>query len=82
MAKLVTKKEYKKRRVRFQIAAGLADFIVTLSCLALVFICILLVTELINWLRNDAETSLGLFERIIRQVLRTNGTASTGGIYR
>ncbi len=72
MAKLLTKKEYRKRRMRFQIAAGLSDFLVTLVCLAIVFVCILLVSELISWLRGDAEVSLGLFERIFRQILRTN----------
>lgn len=69
MAKLVTRKEYKKRRMRYQIAAGLSDFLVTLACLAVVFVCALLISELINWLRGDAETSLGLFERIFKQIL-------------
>ena len=43
MAKLVTKREYKRRRLRFQIAAGLVDFLVMLGCLALTFLCVVLV---------------------------------------
>ena len=58
--------------MRYQIAAGLSDFLVTLACLAIIFVCALLVSELIAWLRSDAETSLGLFERIIKQVLRSS----------
>ena len=74
MAKLVTKKEYKRRRARFEVAAGLSDFLITLGCLALAFVCALLIRELIVWLKSDAESSFGLFGRVLDQTLRTNPT--------
>ncbi|MBQ3667938.1 MAG: hypothetical protein II920_01800 [Clostridia bacterium] len=72
MAKLVTKREYKRRRLRFQIAAGLVDFLVMLGCLALTFLCVVLVIELFNWLRGDVDSSFGVFTQIIDRVLHTN----------
>ncbi len=65
--------------MRFQIAAGLSDFLVTLGCLALVFICVLLLSELIGWLRGDAGESLGLFEGIFKKVLRSNPVEGAHG---
>ncbi|MBQ3763214.1 MAG: hypothetical protein II875_14590 [Clostridia bacterium] len=72
MAKLITKKEYKKRRIRYQIAAGLSDFLVTLAGLAVAFVCVVLIVELINWLRGDVGHTFGLFGSILERTLRTN----------
>ncbi len=74
MAKLVTKKEYRRRRMRFQIAAGLSDFLVTIGCLALAFLCVILLIQLINWLKGDAGSSFGVFDDVFNRTIRTNPT--------
>jgi hypothetical protein len=73
MAKLITKKEYRKRRLRYQIAAGLVDFLVTVACAALVLMCVTLIIELVAWLKSDVPVSFGEFFTIGERVLHMNG---------
>lgn len=73
MAKIVTKKEYRKRRLKFQIAAGLVDFLVTLLCILLSVACIVSLIALFRWLRGDMPVSFGVFFDILNRVLKVNG---------
>ena len=73
MAKIVTKKEYRKRRLKFQIAAGLVDFLVTLLCICLSVACIVSLVALLRWLRGDVPVSFGVFFDILKRVLKVNG---------
>lgn len=73
MAKIVTKKEYRKRRLKFQIAAGLVDFLVTLLCILLSVACIVSLIALFRWLRGDMPVSFGVFFDILKRVLKVNG---------
>ena len=74
MAKLVTKKEYSRRRKRYQVTGDIIDVLVTFGCLILAFICIVLIVRLIQWLRSDIDTSFGLFDKIFNQTIKTNPT--------
>ena len=73
MAKIVTKKEYRKRRLKFQIAAGLVDFLVTLLCILLSVACIVSLIALFRWLRGDMPVIFGVFFDILKRVLKVNG---------
>ena len=72
MAKVVTKREYRRRRVRFQIAAGLYDFIVTILCLGAALVSLLMLNALVEWLRDDIPVSFGTFWEIIKRTLKVN----------
>ena len=72
MAKITTKKEYRKRRLRFQIAAGLMDFMWTVVLAAVVLVCVLLLIELYTWLKGDVPVTFGTFFDIVRRALRMN----------
>ena len=72
MAKLLTKKEYKRRHLRYKIVAGIVDAIVVVACVALVLVCVQLVKGLIYWLNGDIDENFGLFSRVMGQVLHTN----------
>ncbi len=72
MAKITTKKEYRKRRLRFQIAAGLMDFVWTVVLAAVVLLCVLLLIELYTWLKGDVPVTFGTFFDIVRRALRMN----------
>lgn len=72
MAKIVTKKEYRKRRLRLQIAAGLWDFLVTVLCILLSVACIVSIISLISWIKSDAPVSFGTFMEILHRVLKVN----------
>jgi hypothetical protein len=73
MAKLITKKEYHKKRMRLQIAAGLVDFLWTLFCVALAFGCVFLLVDLYRWLKNDIPSTFGVFFDIFEHSIHMNG---------
>lgn len=72
MAKIVTKKEYRRRRLKFQIAAGLFDFLLTMGCILLSIACIVSLVSLYRWLKGDVPVSFGVFFDILKRVLRVN----------
>jgi len=73
MSKIITKKEYNKRRVKLQVAAGFWDFFVTIACAAVTFGCVILLFELYAWLKGDIPVTFGKFFSIIERALRING---------
>lgn len=72
MAKIVTKHEYNKRRVRMQVAAGFWDFFVTIACFLAAFMCIVMLIELYAWLKGDIPVTFSKFFSIIERALRIN----------
>ncbi len=73
MAKITAKKEYRKRRRRFQIAAGLMDVLWTLLFAFIALVCVMLLIELYAWLKGDVPESFGAFFDIVQRTLHMNG---------
>lgn len=57
MARLYTREEARKRRVKYQIFAGMFDFIAVVAGIALIIACILLLSALIDWLAADVPVT-------------------------
>ena len=67
MAKLLTKREYKKRRIRFQVAAGLYDFAVTVLSFFVIVMCVYLLSHLYQWVIGDIPKTFGVFFDIFKK---------------
>ena len=72
MPKIVTKKEYKKRRMRFQIAAGFFDFAVIVAAFFAIAFCIYVLYILYSRVAGDTTTTFSVFFDILSRVLTTN----------
>ena len=59
MANVLTKREERQRKRKFRIAAGLFDFVATIGSVLVIFICLILLSSLVNWIRNDAPVTFG-----------------------
>ena len=59
MANVLTKREVRKRRLKFRIAAGLFDFIGTIGSVVVIFVCLILLSSMITWLKADAPKTFG-----------------------
>lgn len=59
MANVMTKREVRRRQMKFRIAAGLFDFVATIGSVLLIFVCLILLTSLVNWVKNDAPVTFG-----------------------
>ncbi len=57
MAKVYTRQEVKRRRMGFQIFAGIYDFLAIIAGVVVIVGCILLLTALVNWVVRDGSQS-------------------------
>lgn len=57
MAKIYTRKEVKRRKMNYQIFAGIYDFISIVIGIAVVIACLILLSSLISWVIADAQVS-------------------------
>ena len=69
---MVTKREYRKRRIRFQVAAGLFDFLVTIASFLLIVFCVYLLISLVNWVKEDIPVTFRVFFDIAERALSMN----------
>lgn len=67
MPRIITKREYKKRRIRYQVAAGLFDFLMTVASFFVIVLCVYLFTSLYNWVKADVPVTFGIFFDIIKK---------------
>ena len=57
MARIYTRKEAKKRKMRFQVFAGMFDFIGILAGIVVIIVCLLLLSALYHWVIGDVQSS-------------------------
>ncbi len=72
MAKVITKREYRRRRIRFQVAAGLYDFMVTMLAFVVIVFCVYLLIALYRWAAEDIPVTFKVFFDIIEKALRVS----------
>ncbi len=57
MAKIYTRQEVKRRRMNFQIFAGIYDFLGVVLGIVVIIACLFLLSSLISWVIHDAQES-------------------------
>ena len=57
MTKIYTRKEVARRRMKFQVFAGMFDFLAILAGIAVIIVCIVLLSALVHWVIQDVESS-------------------------
>ena len=57
MAKIYTRQEVKRRRLNFQIFAGIYDFLGAVAGIVVIIACAFLLAALINWVARDGRES-------------------------
>ena len=58
MPKIYTRKEVARRRMKFQVFAGMFDFLAILAGIAVIIVCIVLLSALVHWVIQDVESSV------------------------
>ena len=69
MAKLYTREEARRRRVRYQIFAGMFDFLAIIAGIIVIIACILLISTLIRWLRGDLPVTFRSLWSILQKAI-------------
>lgn len=57
MARIMTRREVKRRRMKYQVFAGMFDFVGILVGLVVVIACVILLSALYNWVVRDVQAS-------------------------
>ena len=69
MAKLYTREEA-RRRMKFQIFAGLFDFLAVVAGVIVIIACVILLTSLIQWLLGDVPVTFkSLWDMLMRALV-------------
>ncbi len=57
MAKIYTRREVQRRRLNFQIFAGIYDFLGVVAGIVVIVACAFLLSALVNWVARDGRES-------------------------
>ena len=57
LARIYTRREVKRRRMKFQVFAGMFDFVAILAGLVLIIACVILLSALYHWVVRGVQTS-------------------------
>ena len=70
MARLLTREEARRRKVKFQIFAGMFDFLAVIAGFIVVIACIILISALVRWVMSDAPlTFKTLWEIFMKAII-------------
>ena len=69
MAKIYTRQEVKRRRMNFQIFAGIYDFIGVVAGIVLIVACAFLLAALVSWVARDGRESFTSLWNIFQSAL-------------
>ena len=69
MAKVYTRREVKRRRVNYQIFAGIYDFIAVVVGIVVIVACAFLLAALVSWVARDGQESFASLWKIFQSAL-------------
>ena len=69
MAKIYTQREVKRRKLNFQIFAGIYDFLGVVAGIIVIIGCAVLLAALISWIIRDSRDSFASLWRIFQDAL-------------
>ena len=67
MARLYTREEARRRRVKYQIFAGMFDFLAVIAGNIVIIACVVLLSSLVRWILGDVPVT---FQKIWEMVMR------------
>lgn len=70
MAKLYTREEARRRKVKYQVFAGMFDFLAVVAGILLIIGCVILLTSLIRWIAGDVPVTFRkLWETFMKAIV-------------
>ena len=70
MAKPYTREEARRRRMKFQIFAGMFDFLAVVAGVIVIIACIILLTSLVRWILGDVPVTFkSLWDMLMRALV-------------
>jgi len=74
MAKLMTREEARRRKVKYQIFAGMFDFLAIVAGVIVIIACIILISSLVKWIVADVPVTFrSMWEMFLKAVVVPEG---------
>lgn len=74
MARLMTREEVRRRKVKYQIFAGMFDFLAVVAGVIVIIACIVLFTALVKWVVADVPVTFKtLWEIFLKAIVVPEG---------
>ena len=74
MAKLMTREEARRRKVKYQIFAGMFDFLAIVAGIIVIIACIILISSLVKWVVADVPVTFrSMWEMFLKAVVVPEG---------
>ncbi len=69
VARIYTRQEAKRRKVNFQIFAGIYDFLGVVAGIVVIVACAFLLAALVNWIARDGQSSFSSLIEIFNEAI-------------
>ena len=70
MPKLYTREEARRRKVKYQIFAGMFDFLAVVAGILVLIACIVLIVSLVRWISGDVPVTFRkLWDTFMRAII-------------
>ena len=70
MPKLYTREEVRRRRVKYQVFAGLFDFLAVVAGILVLIACVVLIVSLLRWIGADVPVTFRkLWDTFMRAII-------------
>ena len=70
MAKLYTREEVRRRRMKYQIFAGMFDFLAVVAGVIVIIGCVILLSSLVRWVLGDVPVTFKkLWEMVMSAIV-------------
>ena len=70
MSRLYTREEVRRRRMKYQIFAGMFDFLAVVAGVVVIIGCIILLTSLVRWVLGDVPVTFRkMWEMLMKAIV-------------
>ena len=70
MPKLYTREEVRRRRVKYQVFAGMLDFLAVVAGILVIIACVVLIVSLVRWIGGDVPVTFRkLWDTFMRAII-------------
>jgi len=70
MPRLYTREEVRRRRMKYQIFAGMFDFLAVVAGIVVIIACIILIASLVRWIMGDVPVTFHkMWEMLMKAIV-------------
>ena len=73
MARVISRRKQREKRIRLRVAASLMDFVGVVGCLVIIALCVALFRSLSAWISGDFEATFAKLEETVRSAVLVTG---------